>query len=126
MKVPFYSLSLQCLFDSYYYFLSLSLFASGILSSWLLLFVSKMGSLFSPFSWESEFCGSLLLGLFRVFGILQKASESQKIYYIFNLISSCSHNSFMTIKQVLFLIFSKKVKIYYSITAKNFHFIMAY
>ena len=79
-----------------------------------------------PFSWESEFCGSLLLGLFRVFGILQKASESQKIYYIFNLISSCSHNSFMTIKQVLFLIFSKKVKIYYSITAKNFHFIMAY
>ncbi|MCD6037937.1 MAG: hypothetical protein K0S67_1825 [Nitrososphaeraceae archaeon] len=125
MKVPFYSLSLQCLFDSYYFFLSLSLFALRILSSWL-LFVSNMGSLCSPFSLESEFCGSLLLGLFRVFGILQKASESQKIHYIICLTSSYSHNSFMTVKQVLFLILSKKVKIYYSITAKNFHFIMAY
>ena len=36
------------------FFLSLSLFASGILSSWLLLFVSKMGSLFSPHSHESQ------------------------------------------------------------------------
>jgi hypothetical protein len=125
MKVPFYSLSLQCLFDSYYFFLSLSLFALRILSSWL-LFVSNMGSMCSLFSLESEFCGSLSLGCSEYLGYYKKASESQKIHYIICLISSYSHNSFMTVKQVLFLIFSKKVKIYYSITAKNFHFIMAY
>jgi hypothetical protein len=127
MSVPFYSLSLPCLFDSYYFFLSLSLFALRILSL-SLLFVSNMGSLCSPLSLESELILWLIIIGFvqSIWGITKKGSESQKIHYIICLISSYSHNSFMTVKQVLFLIFSKKVKIYYSITAKNFHFIMAY
>lgn len=129
MKAPFYSLSLQCLFDSYYYYFLSKIVCFRDFVIVVIIFVSKMGSLFSliliirvsqnSVAYYYWVCSEYL-------GYYKMRAKAKRSIILFNLTSSCSHNSFMTIKQVLFLIFSKKVKIYYSITAKNFHFIMAY
>ena len=104
---------------------SLSLFASPILSSWL-LFVSKMDFLFFILIRVRIILRLIIIGFVLSIWDITKGERSQKIYYIIKLTSFCSYNSFMTIKQVLFLIFSENVKIYYSIATKNFDFIMAH